>query len=87
MMLSKGVLFPSTNIIIHVSDEGRRIERDFHCDRTKVLRDMKYFEPYLTGANAGDDLDISVHCDVYIFDWLVQYMNRVEGYTPKLGEL
>lgn len=35
---------------------------------------MKYFEKYLTDNTSGNDIDISVHCDVKIFDWLVKYI-------------
>ncbi len=65
-------------------DEGRRIERDFTCHKNTLLREMRYFESYLTGSHSSEDIDISVHCDVHIFDWLVQYMHK-DGTAPKLG--
>jgi hypothetical protein len=34
---------------------------------------MKYFEQYLL-TNPLEEIDISVHCDVQIFEWLMQYM-------------
>ena len=36
---------------------------------------MKYFESYLSSSNQYDDIDISVHCDVYIFEWLMRFIN------------
>jgi hypothetical protein len=44
---------------------------------------MKYFEKYLSGPDSKslDDIDISVHCDVSIFEWLMKY---VHGSQPKL---
>jgi hypothetical protein len=42
---------------------------------------MKYFEKYLTDNKNLDDIDISVHCDINIFDWLMRYIHRKE---PKL---
>lgn len=35
---------------------------------------MKYFESHLQNCQAVEDLEISVHCDVDIFEWLMQYM-------------
>lgn len=35
---------------------------------------MKYFESHLQNCQTAEDLEISVHCDVEIFEWLMQYM-------------
>ena len=35
---------------------------------------MKYFESHLQNCQTTEDLEISVHCDVDIFEWLMQYM-------------
>ncbi|OWZ20321.1 hypothetical protein PHMEG_0005269 [Phytophthora megakarya] len=37
---------------------------------------MKYFQAYLNEANEHDEIDISVHCDVEIFELLVEYMHQ-----------
>ena len=37
---------------------------------------MKYFEQYLVDVNSLDDIDISVHCDIKIFEWLMKYLNN-----------
>ena len=42
---------------------------------------MKYFEKYLSDSKSADDIDISVHCDINIFDWLMRYIHRKE---PKI---
>ena len=42
---------------------------------------MKYFEKYLCDNKNIDDIDISVHCDINIFDWLMRYIHKKE---PKL---
>ena len=39
---------------------------------------MKYFEKYLSDSKSADDIDISVHCDINIFDWLMRYIHRKE---------
>jgi hypothetical protein len=63
-------------IVIHVCDENRKINRDFSCQKTLLLEEMKYFRTYLTVTSAFDDIDISVHCDVHIFEWLVKYIHQ-----------
>ena len=42
---------------------------------------MAYFEKYLSDSKNLDDIDISVHCDINIFDWLMRYVYKKE---PKL---
>jgi hypothetical protein len=38
---------------------------------------MKYFEKFLADNESGyDDIDISVHCDVEIFEWLMNYIHN-----------
>lgn len=38
---------------------------------------MKYFEKYLnTDQKNLDEIDISVHCDIVIFDWLMKFVHR-----------
>jgi hypothetical protein len=40
---------------------------------------MKYFEKYLTETTSVDDIDISVHCDIKIFEWLMRYLKHKEN--------
>ena len=52
---------------------------------------MKYFAEYLSlEPQRWEEVDISVHCDVQIFDWLMQYAKRdtlatSDDTVPKLG--
>lgn len=73
-------------IIIHVCDEARQINRDFACDRSVLLEEMKYFQSYLGGDSGSfDDIDISVHCDVHIFEWWVALFlaaRRTDAHFP-----
>jgi hypothetical protein len=41
---------------------------------------MRYFSTFLSNTNRSDDVDISVHCDMTIFDWLVRY---IHDWPPK----
>jgi len=53
------------------------VKKDFACPRDLIVEEMRYFADYLsTGVQVYDDVDISVHCDIGIFDWLMQYTKR-----------
>jgi hypothetical protein len=69
-------------IVIHVCDENRKLNKDFKCEKKLLYSRMKYFEKYLLNTNSLEDIDISVHCDINIFDWLMKYIHT-DG--PKLG--
>jgi hypothetical protein len=43
---------------------------------------MKYFEKYLADQKNLDEIDISVHCDIQIFDWLMKF---VHSHNPVLN--
>jgi len=46
---------------------------------------MKYFENALKNMTDGEDFDISVHCDIQIFEWLLLYIEFEERKTfPKI---
>ncbi|KAA3677078.1 uncharacterized protein DEA37_0014065 [Paragonimus westermani] len=53
-------------------------ERDFVCDRDLLISEMVYFRSYLVDdANAFiPDVEILVHCDVKVFEWLMRYVKR-----------
>eukprot|EP01137_Pigoraptor_chileana_P005603 Opistho-2@48885 len=63
------------SIVIHVCDEAKKVTQDFLCDRIILTREMRYFASYLSEKGKGDELDISVHCDIKIFDWLMKYIH------------
>ena len=65
------ILFPlRREIVIHVCDETRGTKKDFTCPQGLLLEKMVYFRDITLGQQL-DDVDISVHCDVKIFDWLM----------------
>ncbi|XP_029449564.1 uncharacterized protein KIAA1841 homolog isoform X2 [Rhinatrema bivittatum] len=65
------------NMVIHVCDEAKNLKRDFICPRDLLISEMKYFAEYLSmDAQRWEEVDISVHCDVQIFDWLMKYVKR-----------
>ena len=39
---------------------------------------MKYFDSALWAMKDGEEFDISVHCDIKIFEWLLLYIEFKE---------
>eukprot|EP01038_Epipyxis_sp_PR26KG_P004062 gene4062-5805_t len=67
-------------VVIHVCDENQQLTRDFCCKRDILVNHMKYFEKFLLENESGyDDIDISVHCDVEIFEWLMTYIHEPDN--------
>ncbi|XP_028278602.1 uncharacterized protein KIAA1841 homolog isoform X2 [Parambassis ranga] len=65
------------NMVIHVCDETKNLKQDFTCPRDLLVKEMRYFAEYLSvDAQRWEEVDISVHCDVQIFDWLMNYVRR-----------
>jgi hypothetical protein len=75
-MTGNGTLATQEVIVIHVFDENRKVNKDFTCEKELLVTHMKYFEKYLTEATSVDDIDISVHCDIKIFEWLMKYLKQ-----------
>mgnify|MGYP002476741865 FL=1 len=70
---------PEEDIItIHVCDEQNNTTRDFYCPRPTLLAGMEYFKEYLQNCSS-EDIDISVHCDVDIFEWLMSYITETKA--------
>ncbi|KAK0045577.1 hypothetical protein Bpfe_024943 [Biomphalaria pfeifferi] len=75
-------------MVIHVCDEGKNLKKDFQCPRDLLVQEMRYFSEYLsTDAQRWEDVDISVHCDVQIFDWLMHYVKRGTKEAPQEPKL
>ncbi|XP_019901816.3 uncharacterized protein KIAA1841 homolog isoform X2 [Esox lucius] len=65
------------NMVIHVCDEAKNLKQDFVCPRDLLVSEMRYFSEYLSvDPQRWEEVDISVHCDVQIFDWLMNYVKR-----------
>eukprot|EP01065_Artemidia_motanka_P013986 TRINITY_DN1791_c1_g1_i2.p1 TRINITY_DN1791_c1_g1~~TRINITY_DN1791_c1_g1_i2.p1 ORF type:complete len:857 (+),score=161.05 TRINITY_DN1791_c1_g1_i2:405-2975(+) len=71
-------------VAIHVYDEVNGVSRDFIARRDALLNEMKYFRAYLTNDCSLDDLDISVHCDINIFRWLMEYVHSPPHARPQI---
>ncbi|XP_076056153.1 SANT and BTB domain regulator of class switch recombination [Oratosquilla oratoria] len=73
----------SPPIVIHVCDEARGLRQDFSCPRDLLIRKIGYFADVTAGQRL-EDVDISVHCDVSIFEWLLCWVKQgqTEDHTP-----
>ena len=47
---------------------------------------MKYFDRCLKKISDNDEIDISIHCDAVIFEWLLNYIFAMEEYEKKQKE-
>lgn len=65
----------SQSVTIHVCDELKHISRDFQCPQAQLCAAMGYFADVTAGQRL-EDMDISVHCDVQIFEWLMRWVKR-----------
>jgi hypothetical protein len=76
----------TSQITITVCDEAKNLKRQFTCNRTLLIREMRYFADYLKDEpDQIEEVDISVHCDLDIFQWLMSFVNRRS--SSKLPEL
>ncbi|KAK5638995.1 hypothetical protein RI129_013290 [Pyrocoelia pectoralis] len=75
-----------SDVIIHVCDEVKNAKKDFVCNQNLLVEKMGYFAEVTAGQRL-EDMDISVHCDIGIFEWLVLWVKKNEceaGLGPEL---
>ncbi|CAK1552368.1 unnamed protein product [Leptosia nina] len=63
------------DVEIHVCDEVKNMKKDFRCPQKLLVSKMGYFADVTAGQRL-EDMDISVHCDIQIFDWLMRWVKR-----------
>jgi hypothetical protein len=59
----------SSQVIIHVYDEARGLQRDFYCEKSLLASQMKYFSSLIQEKT----VDIDVHSDLKVFERLMGY--------------
>ena len=74
------------SIMIHVIDDSKNEKRDFTFSRSLLVKYMKYFDRCLKKISDNDEIDISIHCDAAIFEWLLNYIFAMEEYEKKQSE-
>ncbi|KAI4454329.1 hypothetical protein MML48_9g00006023 [Holotrichia oblita] len=75
-----------SEVEIHVCDEVKNVKKDFTCNQKLLVEQMGYFADVTAGQRL-EDMDISVHCDIGIFEWLMRWVKRdtiLEGDKPVL---
>ncbi|CRK96212.1 CLUMA_CG009640, isoform A [Clunio marinus] len=68
-------------LTIHVCDEVKNVSRDFTCPQKLLVSKMGYFADITSGQKL-EDMDISVHCDLEIFDWLIKWVKKEMMASP-----
>jgi len=74
------------SIMIHVIDDSKNEKRDFTFSRSLLVKYMKYFDRCLKKISDNDEIDISIHCDAAIFEWLLNYIFAMEEYEKKQND-
>ena len=72
-------------IMIHVIDYSKNQKKDFTFSRSLLVKYMKYFDKCLKKIFENDEIDISIHCDAGIFEWLLLYIFTREEHDKGTG--
>ena len=59
-------------VIITVIDTSHKAKKAYSCKRDLLLTSMRYFQSIL-GDQEQPGIDLSIHCDISIFEWLLNY--------------
>ena len=74
------------SIMIHVIDDSKNEKRDFTFSRSLLVKYMKYFDKCLKKISDQDEIDISIHCDAVIFEWLLNSNGKaLKGFRNIVG--
>ena len=65
-----------TVAVIKVVDQGSGESKELECRLETLTEHMKYFGHYLVGVETGSRVEISVFCDVGIFEWLLRWAHE-----------
>ncbi|XP_018562047.1 uncharacterized protein KIAA1841 homolog [Anoplophora glabripennis] len=75
-----------SEVEIHVCDEVKNMKKTFVCNQKLLIEKMGYFAEVTLGQRL-EDMDISVHCDIGIFEWLMRWVKKdafLEDDCPEL---
>lgn len=50
----------------------------FTCNKRLINKYMKYFSTFLEDFSETKEIDITVYCDIKIFEWLISYVHQRE---------
>ncbi|XP_050441505.1 SANT and BTB domain regulator of class switch recombination [Adelges cooleyi] len=69
-----------SEIEINVCDAVQKVKKVFRCPKRLLISKMGYFAEVAKGQRL-EDIDISVHCEIPIFDWLIKWVKK--DFKPK----
>ena len=74
------------HITIRVIDDAHALTKNFICPASLLLSSMTYFRDNLSSYQDNwQEIDISVHCDLQVFSWLMEYILTIPARPgPKL---
>lgn len=75
-----------SEVEIHVCDEVKNVKKTFTCNQKLLVDKMGYFAEVTLGQKL-EDMDISVHCDIGIFEWLMQWVKKDSILEPDWPQL
>ncbi|CAG9815083.1 unnamed protein product [Phaedon cochleariae] len=75
VVLKSNVPKSGSEVEIHVCDEVKSSKKTFFCNQKLLVAKMGYFADVTQGQRL-EDMDISVHCDIGIFEWLMQWVKK-----------
>ena len=64
------------SVIIHVQDDWKNLKKNYVCKKDVLLTEMKYFDSKLWLDEPSEDIDITVQCDLDVFEWLMKYIRK-----------
>lgn len=62
-------------VMITVIDTAHKATKTYPCKRELLLTSMRYFQSIL-GNHGQPQVDLSIHCDISIFEWLLNYIHN-----------
>lgn len=63
----------SQKVIIHVTDLGRKLKKDYSFSKDVLLKNMKFFSAYIGNQ---DEEEMSINCDSLVFEFLITFINE-----------
>lgn len=64
------------SVIIHVQDDWKNLKKNYICKKEVLLSEMKYFDTKLRLDEPSEDIDITVQCDLDVFEWLMKFIRK-----------
>lgn len=63
-------------IKITVIDTANKQKKKYCCKRSILIQSMRYFHDLLHNHHLHTEIDLSMHCDICIFEWLLEFIHN-----------